>query len=60
LETHLHVSGFSLFSYIKILEQQKTCDWTGKREAELGVAGMESDRGEGRRQDGGGQTGRRS
>jgi hypothetical protein len=32
------VTGFSLFNYIKILAQQKVCDWTGEREAELRVA----------------------
>ena len=35
------ISGFSLSNYIKILVQQEACDWTGKREAVLRVAGTE-------------------
>jgi hypothetical protein len=37
------VAGFSLSNYFKILVQQETCDWIGKREAEPRVAGTESD-----------------
>jgi hypothetical protein len=40
-----NVAGFFLSNYIKILVQQEACDWTGKGEAELGVAGTESNRG---------------
>jgi hypothetical protein len=40
------VTGFSLSNYIKILVQQETYDWTGKREADLGVSMTESNRGE--------------
>jgi hypothetical protein len=32
-------------NYIKTIVQQEACDWTGKREVELEVAGTESDRG---------------
>jgi hypothetical protein len=39
-------TGFSLFNHTKILGQQETCDWTGKREAELKVAKTESVSGE--------------
>ena len=35
------MAGFSLSNYIKILVQQEACDWTGKKEAELRVAGRE-------------------
>jgi hypothetical protein len=52
------VAGFPLFNHIKILVQQETCDWTGKREAELRVGEIESVSGiGGRGQDGGGQKG---
>lgn len=37
------VRGCSLSNYIKVLVQQEPCDWIGKREAEQGAAGTESD-----------------
>ena len=40
------IAGFSLSNYIKILVQQEACDWTKKREAELGVAATERIRGQ--------------
>ena len=40
------MAGFSLSNYIKILVQQEAYDWTGKKEADLRVAGTENDSGE--------------
>ena len=51
------MTGFSLSNHIKILGHQEVCDWTGKREAELGVTGTESVSRRDEGQDGGGCTG---
>jgi hypothetical protein len=55
----VHVPGCSLSNYIKILVQQETCDWTGKREVKIRCRDREGVR-ERRSQDGGRQTRRRS
>jgi hypothetical protein len=55
-----YVAGFSLSNYSKILVQQEACDWTGKRELELRVAETDSISGERKKEQDGGQTGRRS
>ena len=42
VHTLTDVPGFFLSNHTKILGQQEACDWTGKREAELRVAGTEN------------------